>query len=616
MKLLNVIFVVILMCVPGLSESAELHSHDSCGHNVLLNEDVENGAKTFVNQIKNMEERGKKALSDSGSNTITVFKAKKIVTMNPLQPEAEAVAVMNGKIVAVGTTEDIKPLLQGKTAVVYEDFSNYVMLPGFIDSHMHALPTGVLWEYPYVGYYNMVKPDGTTAVGLTTKADVLSNIQAGVQKTTGQWYETWGFDPALLNGATISKTDLDPISGDKIVVVINASLHIMYVNSAALTKAGITSATTTQGVVKDTSGQPTGELREIAAMSLITSKMPVAETALLLPKALSNAAALAQRVGVTTMTDARLTDASTYLMYYLKSLDPTFPQRVVVFPAIEMIKSQAVQNVGGAAFIKWFSDTYNTDRLKMGPVKFVTDGSIQGYTANLKPPYYYDGTPNGMDTYSLDNLTVDLLSIHMAGLQGAMHTNGDQASENALAAIAYVQSVYPRTDSRFRLEHAQMVGDSQLQTIAKLGVTPNFFINHVYYWGDFHYNHTLGPQRALVMDPLATAKNYGIRFALHCDSSVTAVNPLFMVWAAVNRQTATGFSLGTTETISVNDALKAVTIDAAYLLFEEKVKGSIEVGKLADFAILGQNPLEVDKTKIKDIGVIATVVGGTVFSVK
>jgi predicted amidohydrolase YtcJ len=203
-----------------------------------------------------------------------------------------------------------------------------------------------------------------------------------------------------------------------------------------------------------------------------------------------------------------------------------------------------------------------------------------------------------------------VLEAHRAGHQIGIHGNGAAAIDDIIDAFREAQRQFPRPDARHRIEHCQNVREDQLDAIKELGITPSFFVGHVYYWGDRHRDIFLGPERGARISPLASALKRGIRFTVHDDTPVTPVHPLQLVTVAATRQTTSGKVLGPEQRIPVLQALRAITIDAAWQNFEEATKGSIEPGKLADFVILAENPLTVDATRIKDIRVLETVVGG------
>jgi predicted amidohydrolase YtcJ len=192
----------------------------------------------------------------------------------------------------------------------------------------------------------------------------------------------------------------------------------------------------------------------------------------------------------------------------------------------------------------------------------------------------------------------------------AVHANGDRAIASALQAFERAERLHPRKDSRHLLIHCQLATRDQIRRMRELGVIPSYFVNHVYYWGDRHVSLFLGPERAARIDPLGTSVEEGLIFTLHSDLPVTPVDPLFSMDCAVNRRTREGRVLGPEERISAREALKAYTVHGAYSTFEEHCKGSIQLGKLADFAVLSENPLRAPPERIKEIKVLRTVLGG------
>ena len=229
-------------------------------------------------------------------------------------------------------------------------------------------------------------------------------------------------------------------------------------------------------------------------------------------------------------------------------------------------------------------------------------------------PYYYKTFDNGIANISQDDLTKWVGEVHKRGFQVLIHANGDEATEMALTAVSEAQRLYPQPETRDRIEHNQYVTESQFLRMKALGMGTNLFTNHIYYWGDLHYSTFTGPDRAEDMDPAGSAQRLGIPFSMHSDASVTPVDPLFAMWTATARKTMSGRVLGENQRITVPQALHAVTLGAAYLLHQDDKKGSIKVGKLADFTVLDRNPLDVaSPDELRDIKVLGTVMGGKAF---
>jgi predicted amidohydrolase YtcJ len=247
-------------------------------------------------------------------------------------------------------------------------------------------------------------------------------------------------------------------------------------------------------------------------------------------------------------------------------------------------------------------------------VKILQDGSLQGFTGYLTAPYFTQPQEKsayaGYPSRSREKLIEMVRAYHRAGYQIAIHANGDAAIDDVLAAFRQAQEEFSRPDARHRIEHCQTPREDQLDAIKELGITPSFFVGHVYYWGDRHQSIFLGPERAARISPLASAMKRGIRFTVHNDTPVTPVDPLLLVWCAVSRKTKDGKVLGPDQRIGAFAALRAVTVDAAWQNFEEHSKGTIEAGKLADLVVLAENPLTVEPERIKDIEILETIIGG------
>lgn len=313
--------------------------------------------------------------------------------------------------------------------------------------------------------------------------------------------------------------------------------------------------------------------------------------------------------GVTTATDlANELPAETVENQIENTSREDFPLRIV--PAFVGMSMPTAEAVDWALKIKARSN----ERLRYGLIKLVADGSIQGFTARMKWPGYFNGADNGLWYIDPDDMPNMLEAFHTAGLQVHIHTNGDQATENTINAIEKVLKNNPDPDARFTLQHCQMAHDAHFRRMAKLGICANLFSNHIYYWGEQHIELTMGPERAERMDACNTAGRLGVNYAIHSDAPVTHLAPLFTAWCAVNRQTSSGRVLGPSECITVDQALYAITLGAAYTLKLDTELGSIETGKRADFTILEDDPQSVDPIALKDIGVWGTVLSGRVFA--
>jgi len=252
----------------------------------------------------------------------------------------------------------------------------------------------------------------------------------------------------------------------------------------------------------------------------------------------------------------------------------------------------------------------STDKLRLGAVKIMTDGSIQGWTARVRWPGYVGGQANGIWNTAPEEIFALTREMQRRGIQMHIHVNGDEAAEVSLDALDEAARAHPWPTARHVLQHCQMMDKALFSRAAELGVACNIFANHLWYFGDQHAALTIGPQRAERMDAVRTAIYEGLDVAIHSDAPVTPLAPLFTAWCAVKRQTMSGAVLGPEERIDVELALELITLGAARTLRLDNEIGSIEPGKRADFAILGDDPTADDGTGLKDIPVLGTMFAG------
>jgi len=541
-----------------------------------------------------------------------IYPARHIVTMNHLQPNAEAIAVKGNKIYAVGTLDNIiHGLKASKVAYeINESFKDKTILPGFIEPHCHPSMLGLFWQWEYVGGHERLSPEGKTQGGIKSMSSLIAHLKKIAADPDKETVIAWGFDPMDMQDSDIPLTAeiLDQVSRDKPVIVINASLHIAYINNKAINIVNFPDKEI-PGLLRDNKNKIIGELREMEALMPMYDKFFNYDEEII-TESLWRSARLAQRRGCTTMADLAvgMVPGAWQCMKKLAQND-AYPVRLSLYILQDMI-----EKLGGIDALNKAIQS-NNDWLNIAGVKFITDGSIQGYTANMQYPYYYDRHKNGIKNITHETFSTQLEKFHRAGIQCAIHVNGDGAIQDAVLLLKSLQEKFPNPNIRHRLEHCQTVTDTQLRIIAQHNILINLFISHLFFWGDFRAAHTLGQDRVKFMNPAGSAKAYNIPFTFHSDAQVTPLDPLLSVWCAVKRQSASGKVYGEDECISVEDALEAITLSAAYFLNQETIKGSLEVGKLADFTILEDNPLTVDIDDIPNLKVHATMVDGKIFPV-
>ena len=539
----------------------------------------------------------------------TVFSAKKIVTMNPQKPEASHVAIREGRILAVGSLEEIATWGDYE---LDERFADKVLFPGLVEGHAHTME-GTLWRYVYCGYFDRMDPNGKTWKGNKSIEDVLASLSAAeaLLEDPDAPLTGWQLDPIYLDNKPITRAQLDSVSATRPIGVMNASGHILYVNTKALELAGLMkSGVNHPGISLGNDGMPMGELKGPDAMTPVGEHVGLNRSMTDSDeRGLRDFARLCVRTGVTTVTDlaARLEPDGVETMLRVTG-EPNFPACVV--PLRFFLGLPPKELIPEVARLKKLS----TDRLSLGRIKVVADGSIQGFSARMRWPGYHNGAPNGLWYISPEQMQ-EIYELALAeGIQVHTHTNGDQATQLAIEKLELALKKVPSNDHRFVLQHCQLADRAQFKKMAALKMSVNLFANHHFYWGDEHYRLTVGPDRALRMNATRTALDCGVPMTIHSDAPVTPLGPMFTAWCAVNRLTASGRTQGEHEKITVDEALWAVTMGAAHTLHMDGQIGSIEIGKRADFAVLESDPREAEPEKLKDVEVWGTVQGGRVFA--
>ena len=539
----------------------------------------------------------------------TIFVAKKIITMNPARPEVTHVAVRDGKIVGAGSLNE----LEGFGDYELDDrFKDKILMPGMVEGHCHSVE-GKWWRYVYCGFHDRMDPHGKVWSGLESIDDVIARLKEK-EKTLSDPTEAltgWAIDPIYYSEKKITRQQLDEVSTTRAVGIMHASGHIMNVNSKALELADyLRAGIDNEGVPLGDDGLPTGELKGPAVMFPVGQKAGFDDNMLEFDEpGLIDFARLCVRTGVTTATDlaASLNDETVDMGIRVTGEDD-FPVRIMALRFHHGVSpDELIEHV--LALRK-----RSTDRFRLGKIKVIADGSIQGFSARLNWPGYYNGAPNGLWYIAPEQmLSIYEMSLR-EGIQIHTHTNGDEATDLVLDTLETALKKYGNNNHRFTIQHGQLINAAQYKRMAKLNMCVNHFANHHFYWGDEHYRLTVGPERAERMNACRTALDNGIPLAIHSDAPVTPLSPLFTAWCAVTRKTSSGRVQGTHERIGIDEALYAITLGAAYTLNLDSEIGSIEAGKHADFAVLEQDPREASPDQLKDVGVWGTVQAGRVFS--
>ena len=538
-----------------------------------------------------------------------IFRGGPIVTVNAAQPSAAAVAVAGGRIVAVGDEAEVMRLRAPTTEVV--DLAGRTLVPGFIDGHSHF--------FCCVDVQVQALCASPPAGPCTSVADVIAQLRKLRERRRigpGGFVIGYGYDPDLLaERRPPTRQELDAAFPDNPVFIIHVSGHGAMLNSRALARFGITAATPTPpgGVIgrEEGSQEPSGLLFETAFLPIF-SKLPApdADEQLAL---LASGQKLYVQAGITTAQEGATTKEQLDLLR--RAADRGLLEIDVVSLALftEMDKIFAGRPP--------FTEKDYRNRLRIGGVKVVSDGSPQGKTAFFTTPYLTGGPAGERDWRGEPTMPQPILNeivkkVYDGGAQLFVHCNGDAAIDALLEAHRFAAGDDPAVDRRTVGIHSQFIRRDQLEKYRAWKISPSFFTLHCFYFGDTHVANR-GAEQAAFISPLRSARAAGIRCTNHTDFNVSPIDQIFTIHTAVNRVSRSGRVIGPDERVTPLAALEAITIDGARQYREDHAKGSIEVGKLADIVILSGNPLTVDPTTIKDIKVLETIKEGrTIHAVK
>ncbi|MEH6581725.1 MAG: amidohydrolase family protein [Halioglobus sp.] len=528
-----------------------------------------------------------------------VFINGDVLTMDSTNRVVEAISVRADVIEVVGSTDEIMALVTDETVVV--DLRGRTLMPGFIDAHGH---------FPGSGATSMSADLNSPPLGSIKN---IAALQQALRKqlanpAAGGMVSGLGYDDTLLEEKRHpTRQELDEVSTEQPVVASHISGHMLVANSRALALVGIDASTPDPvgGVIgrRPGSREPNGLLEETARLEMmeLLQDLGLGEIYTLVKTAVRDYASH----GVTTAQAGGIPKALLQGNSLFSKLG-IMPLRLTMFP---------FEHDFGEGLLNGEYDPadYASDRVTMVGVKLVADGSIQGYTGYLSQPYHVpfkgDASYRGYAAIPRADLFAKVEALHKAGYQLAIHANGDESIEDALDAIEAAQAAHPVKDPRFILIHAQMAREDQVARMKPLGVTPSFFSAHTYYWGDRHRAIFMGPERAAVISPAKWARDNDLRFSSHMDTPVTPMLPLQAVWSMVHRQTYGGDVLGPEQRIGVMEALRAVTIDAAWQVFLDDKIGSLEPGKYADLIVLSGSPLD-EPMAMRELTVDRTLVAG------
>lgn len=547
--------------------------------------------------------------ASEGIGPVTIHRARRIVTMEPALPSATAIAVADGRVVAVGTDDSLRSWRERPGTVVDDTFAEQVLLPGFIDAHVHPTLPAVLTQFPFIAPESWSLPTGEFPAATTPEA-FLARLD-DVVADHADWSVpciAWGWHP-LWHGE-LSRSALDARYGDRPLVLWHRSFHELLLNSAALAWTAIERTAVEQHPEVN---WERGHFWENGAQLLVTRLAPLFLRPDRYLQGMKNFLAMLHQAGVTTCLDMGIgtlgnpMGESALIRQAVEEADP--PCRLSLTPiTIDFLARGLTPTAALEQVEAWQSE--NTDRVRMDRrMKLMLDGAIFGALSQYDFPGYLDGHSGQWMTPPETNREWAEVFWN-AGYQIHAHTNGDLSADLFIDLLRHLQDVKPRFDHRMTLEHFAYTTEDQNRQLAALGALVSANPYYVHILGDIFSDTLLGQDRGSQMVRLGSLERLGVPFALHSDCPMAPLSPLTLARVAATRQTINGNVLCPNERISLDRALRAITIDAAWVMGWEREIGSLRAGKRADAVVLSEDPYEVGSDHLDDITIWGTMFEG------
>lgn len=526
-----------------------------------------------------------------------IFSGGPVITLDGGDRVAEALAVDEGRIVAVGSLAEVSVFATDATRHI--DLAGKALLPGFVDSHSHANFIGL----QAMSANLLPAPDGEgNSIGALQRVlREYIDSEPLLTESVG-WVVGFGYDDSqLAEQRHPTRQDLDAVSTDVPIVIIHQSGHLGVANTLGLKLSGVGPDTPDPdggAFRREADGrQPNGVAEEYAFFRLLFAALAKVDADMQERMLVAGVKSMAS-FGYTTAQEGRASPETMGAMGRVAARD-VLPIDLVAYPDMLMVEE-------GFSPSRQYHNRY-----RVGGVKLTIDGSPQGKTAWLSEPYHVpplgqDESYAGYAAITSDVVNASVLKAWANDWQILVHANGDAAIDALIGAVAEAQKAHPQVDNRPVLIHGQTLREDQVDALKTLGIFPSLFPMHTFYWGDWHRDSVLGPQRAEHISPTGWLRERNMIFGSHHDAPVALPNSMRVLSATVTRRTRSGQVLGTQHRVDVATGLRAMTIWPAWQHFEEDDKGTLEVGKLADLVVLSRNPLAVDPETLVDIGVMAT----------
>ena len=550
----------------------------------------------------------------AATGPVTVFEARRIVTMEPAQPAARFVAVADGIILGLADSlDELHPWTTGRAVQIVRDFADKVLLPGFIEPHLHPMQAAVMLGIPFIAPDDWDLPSGKSP-GVRTAAGWRARLQQELARSPANPLVCWGWHE-LFHGP-LDRAALDAIAPDRPVVIWQRSFHDIVVNTAALQSWGLGDRAAFDAALLAGKADPhhnsfdKGLFSESGLLIALDKLRPALLSPERIRSGMGTLAAIFRGRGITTASDM---GTGIFAPFEVEAglISTAFGHdrsaaRIMLMPLGMQIGAATDPLEHVAAIRRRFAGPHIRVDSR---VKLLADGAFFAQNMRMNAPGYSDGHEGKWITPP-DVLTAQVKRFWQAGLSLHIHVNGDEGLDVVLAAI---EPLDRRAAQTITLEHLGYSTEAQNRRIARLGLMVSAQPNYIRVLGDAYAANGLGPDRAAAINRLGSLERKGVPLGLHSDFNMAPIDPLYLAWVAANRVTLDGHVKAPAERLSLDKALRAITIEAAQVIGMDALVGSIAAGKRADFAVLDRDPYAAGAAGLRDIGVAGVIFEGSWF---
>ncbi len=555
---------------------------------------------------------------------LTIFLAKKIITMDDSLPNASAVAVSKGRIIAVGTLDSMTPWCEGREVHIDKRFEQKVLLPGLIDNHVHPWLGALLLPTMIIAPESWTMPDGKVIPAAVNREQWFDRLREAVAADSGEreLLASWGFHQ-MWHGRNPRRAELDEICPDRPLIVWNRSFHEIFANTQALKFAGLTRETAMHPQIN----WDEGHFFETGSKTILLRLLPYFLRKEWFNAGLTTLVDLMHRGGITTICDMGF--GSLNIDYEMNAWDEVVAQHNKPIRVFNVAHAGALgfrlseqtpnpsKDPGFEKVLELLETLPSRDTASMKTLraaKLFADGGFFNLMMRLNAPGYIDGS-QGQWMMSPEVIAKGIQVFWDAGYQIHVHVNGDQGMDAVLSGLSQALNRKPQYDHRFTVHHVGFCSAAQVRRMAAMNVIASVNPYHIHALSDKYSLFGLGQERAAQMVRLGSMTRAGMPVSFHSDFMMAPTEPLFLAWCAATRQSQSGKVGAPTECLSLHQVLRGITIDAAHALGMDHEIGSIVAGKKADFTVLEQDPEASGVMGLKDLKVWGTVFEGSVHPV-